>query len=114
MILRVFNVVLLLYIVLCHCSCVEELDDSDKSAIFTAIKMGDDSAVGCLLEQSQVDVNRVDEYGNTPLMAAAVRGEKRCVALLLSNGAELDLQDKLGYKQLRILTIIIQRESLIY
>ncbi|HEY5999822.1 MAG TPA: ankyrin repeat domain-containing protein [bacterium] len=47
------------------------------------------------------DLNsRVDETRRTPLMVAASEGNKKIVELLADNGADMNLQDRLGYTAL--------------
>ena len=73
--------------------------DQDAQTIISAIKSGNEEKVYCLLQRG-ADKDGVDEYGNTPLMAAAVRGETRMVKALMDIGAVLDTQDKHGYTAL--------------
>ena len=49
-----------------------------------------------LLLKHGADVNKADDYGQTPLHAAAVRGDIPKLELLLSHGANLDATTKTG------------------
>ena len=73
--------------------------EQDAQAVITAIKEGNEGGVYCLLKHG-ADKDGVDQYGNTPVMAAAVRGETRIVQALMDKGAKLDTQDKHGYTAL--------------
>ena len=79
--------------------CDKYPDQDDAQSIIVAIKKGNIEQMRCLL-QGGADINGVDQYGNTPLMAAAVRGETTMVQALMEKGAKLDTQDKHGYTAL--------------
>lgn len=47
-----------------------------------------------LVKQNDVDINALDDEGNTQLMRASFEGNKAAVNLLIEKGARLDLKDK--------------------
>jgi ankyrin repeat protein len=49
-----------------------------------------------LLVNANVDVNQVNNHGETALHAAAHRGANSLVRFLVSNGADLEMKDKYG------------------
>lgn len=73
--------------------------EQDAQTIIKTIKEGNEEGVYCLLRNG-ADKDGVDQYGNTPVMAAAVRGETRIVQALMNQGAKLDTQDRHGYTAL--------------
>ena len=63
-----------------------------KVALFSAVRRGLEDHLRSLC-QAGVDVNTVDDTGNTLLMLAATEGHEGCVKVLIEAGAELDLQE---------------------
>lgn len=57
--------------------------------IFSAIKIKNEKAVKCLIENG-LNVNIKDEFGNTPLIMAAQDGNTSLVKMLLKYGAEIN------------------------
>jgi ankyrin repeat protein len=65
------------------------------TALFAAIRSGDRSATGKLLQQIP-DVNIVDRYGATPLMHAATYSDEAILRQLLELGANVNAADHGG------------------
>lgn len=65
------------------------------SDLFHAIRAGDRAAIGLLVKNGS-DVNVRDEFGNTPLMAAAMNADAGVLELLLEAGADLNATNKAG------------------
>ena len=68
---------------------------SARASIFEAIRAGDRSAVKMQL-RNPAAVNARDEFGNTPLMAAAWVADVGMLELLLKAGAEVSATNKAG------------------
>ncbi|XP_067668176.1 serine/threonine-protein phosphatase 6 regulatory ankyrin repeat subunit B-like [Haliotis asinina] len=67
------------------------LDDKDNSVLHYACKGGNTSIVQHLIRVS--DINKKQRYGLTPVMVAALYGQKDGFDLLVSNAADLTLLD---------------------
>ena len=63
--------------------------------LFPIIRAGDSAAVSALMK-SGADVHSRDEFGNTPLMAAAWMADAAVLELLLKSGAEVKATNKAG------------------
>jgi ankyrin repeat protein len=55
-----------------------------------------------LLIRNKGDVNLADQEGNTPLMAAATRGDAALAARLIQSGAAAEAQNSAGKNALQI------------
>jgi len=66
-----------------------------RASIFDAIRSGDRAMVKALLKNG-ADVQARDEFGNTPLMAAAWLADVGMLELLLKAGAEVSATNKAG------------------
>lgn len=66
-----------------------------RETMFQAVSTRDLQAVRHALEDG-LDIDIVDETGNTPLQYSALIGDTAMVSLLLDNGAQIDRQTTLG------------------
>jgi ankyrin repeat protein len=84
------------------------ISPSDASELLQyAAAIGDPGVIELLFEEHRPDPNVVDEQGRTPLIVTVVaagrrRGRsyarfRRCVKLLLCNGADIRVRDKHGH-----------------
>jgi hypothetical protein len=64
--------------------------------LFTAISQGDLEYTKTTLQENPKLVNSKDESGNTPLLLAAIAGNKDLCEVLIANGANLDVQGQNG------------------
>lgn len=75
---------------------INELDDSQCTPLFLAIKNGYDDLIEKLLQKG-ADINIANTQHNiTPLMLAATNGNTKLVEKLLQQGADVFLKDDLG------------------
>jgi hypothetical protein len=73
------------------------LDDFDMNAINLACSIGNLEAVHFLILKG-VDINtKFGKFGKTPLHIAIETNNELLVKFLLSNGADMDIKDKLGF-----------------
>ena len=68
----------------------------NHSALHQAAKFGHSDIIHHLLRAGW-DVNRRNEYKQTPLMMAALFGNIRCTKVLLNMGAKMFIKDKTGF-----------------
>ena len=78
------NLMVIMFLVLVNglfvmnCSSVRHASHSQETdALFRAVRAGSPDAVMALLASPDVDVNAVDEHGNTPLIEAARFGHDK-------------------------------------
>jgi ankyrin repeat protein len=84
-------------LVLIGCSGASRATRSPETdALFRAIRAGSPETVSTLLASSKVDVNAVDEHGNTPLIEAARLGHDKIAAELLIAHADLSKKNDEG------------------
>ena len=69
-------------------------DDSGKTILHWVAFLERKMFVEYLLTNLVVQINAADEKGITPLMVAALRGNKEIVQMLLENGASLKVVKK--------------------
>jgi ankyrin repeat protein len=62
----------------------------------TAIFDGDFRAVDIILNEHNLNLNKIDSRGWTPLLMATIKGHINIVDMLLRHGANVDLQDLYG------------------
>lgn len=74
-----------------HASHTQETD-----ALFGAVRAGSPDSVQALLASPKVDVNAVDEHGNTPLIEAARLGHDKVVTALLIAHADASIKNDEG------------------
>lgn len=72
-----------------------------KDNIFTAIRSIDYVSINVLLSDG-VNIDTVDQEGNTPLMVAAQIGNPRIVDIILSHKADVNKQNNMGETALMI------------
>ncbi len=85
-------------------STIDQRDNRGESAIYYSIRARDKYILDRLLEVG-ANPNARNEYGETPLMLAASRGNEEMVRSLLRHGADPELQDRTGtYDANRIAT----------
>lgn len=81
----------------------EIIDLSDQSPGWTLLHYAAHSGIEdrvCKLLRHGVDVDPVDEYGETPLMEACKQGHMMSCDALIRTGAKLDRRDKKGWSAL--------------
>ena len=74
-----------------HASHSQETD-----ALFRAVHAGSPDTVIALLTSPNVDVNAVDEHGNTPLIEAARLGHDKVASALLIAHADMSIKNDEG------------------
>ena len=67
-----------------------------KTALHVAVFYEDYPLIMLFLENSALDLNKLDSYGDTALHIAIVKGNLEVVKLLHAAGADLEITDKLG------------------
>ncbi|EGD76633.1 hypothetical protein PTSG_07746 [Salpingoeca rosetta] len=63
---------------------------ADVTPLHRAAALGDESVLQQILEETQLPVDVVDQYGRTPLMYAVHCGNTQCAHLLLTQGADVN------------------------
>lgn len=76
------------------------LDDDKESILFTPIKINNYTMVKYIIEMEPSLTNTTNKDGITPLDIASYNNFEDIVELLISNGADLNLQDNNGYSPL--------------
>ncbi|MGH9764929.1 MAG: ankyrin repeat domain-containing protein, partial [Blastocatellia bacterium] len=71
------------------------------TVLMTAVGEGDNVKGAELLLDRGVDVNAVNDDGDTALMNAAVYGSQLCVELLIRRGANVNARNKQGMTALK-------------
>ena len=69
---------------------------AETDALFRAVHAGSPDTVRAVLNSPNVDVNAVDEHGNTPLIEAARFGHDEVVSVLLLAHADPSLKNDGG------------------
>ena len=69
---------------------------SETDALLRAARAGNADTVGTLLVSQNVDINGVDEHGNTPLIEAARFGHNDVVTVLLTARADTKVKNDEG------------------
>jgi ankyrin repeat protein len=70
------------------------------AALFTAIKEQDVTALRILLELEGFDINAYDNKGETLLHRAFEKSNPEIVTMLLDNGADVKIMNKMGMRSL--------------
>ncbi len=79
------------------CSSVRQASRSQETdALFRAVRAGSPDSVKALLASPNVDVNAVDEHGNTPLIEAARLGHDKVATALLIAHADASIKNDEG------------------
>ena len=79
------------------CSSVRQATRSQETdALFRAVRAGSPDTVQALLASPNVDVNAVDEHGNTPLIEAARLGHDKVATALLIAHADPSIKNDEG------------------
>lgn len=81
-------------------------------ALLESSAKGEVSTVKNLVEKEQVDVNFVDEYGNSALHWASAHNQAKCVKALLSLNADVSWADHIGDTALHIAAFYNATDSL--
>ena len=63
------------------------------------------------LVSSGLDVNRLDDYGWTPLCHAAERGNTKVIRMLLASGADVNMPSHIGFTPLTCAVRAKQRKA---
>ncbi len=92
---RIIRAVLLVMSLLVVVGC-RATRSPETDALFRAIRAGSPDTVSTLLSSPQVDVNAVDEHGNTPLIEAARLGHDKIAAELLIAHADISKKNDEG------------------
>ncbi|XP_046543577.1 uncharacterized protein LOC124253782 isoform X8 [Haliotis rubra] len=79
--------------------------------LYYASSDGDLEAVERILSAGHVDINNRGEWSRTPVMAAAWRGHRDVVEILVSRGADVSLVDDSGYNVLHYACVGGDRET---
>jgi ankyrin repeat protein len=97
------NLTVIIFLVLVNslfvigCSSVRHASHSQETdALFRAVRAGSPDAVMALLASPDVDVNAVDEHGNTPLIEAARFGHDKVATALLIAHADPSIKNDEG------------------
>jgi uncharacterized protein len=79
------------------CSSARHASHSQETdALFRAVRAGSPDTVKALLASPNVDVNAVDEHGNTPLIEAARLGHDKVATALLIAHADTSIKNDEG------------------
>ncbi len=98
-------VILLLNFVLIGCGSAKHATHSQETdALFRAVHAGSPDTVKALLASPNVDVNAVDEHGNTPLIEAARLGHDKIATALLIAHADPSMKNDEGKTALMLAT----------
>ena len=81
---------------------------------FNYCKQGTLSAVIELLLAKAIDVNMIDDDGNTPLIVASDYGHTKIVKLLLNNDADPNIENKKGWTAVDFAVGFLMEEGLDY
>jgi ankyrin repeat protein len=76
----------------------------ETDALFRAVRTGSPDTVKALLASPNVDVNAVDEHGNTPLIEAARLGHDKIATALLIAHADASVKNDEGKTALMLAT----------
>src|SRR5437773_11397177 len=68
----------------------------ETDALFRAVRAGSPDTVKALLASPNVDVNAIDEHGNTPLIEAARLGHDKIATALLIAHADTSIKNDEG------------------
>ncbi len=80
---------------------------TNEQALWLAIRKQDYQKVEQLVTAGDININVVDNYGNTLLHTAVIRGTPQIVELLLKNGAHVNTQeDMLEYTPLHFAAVL--------
>lgn len=69
---------------------------AETDALFRAVRTGSPDTVKALLNSPNMDVNAVDEHGNTPLIEASRLGHDKVVTALLIAHADVSIKNDEG------------------
>jgi ankyrin repeat protein len=84
-------------LVLSGCNAAKQATRSPETeALFRAAAAGNEDTVRSLVTTPNVDVNGVDEHGNTPLMEAARFGHDEVVTVLIIAKANVNARNEQG------------------
>jgi ankyrin repeat protein len=79
------------------CSVAKRASRSPETdALLRAARTGDDDTVRALVTSPNVDINGIDEHGNTPLIEAAQFGHDQVVRALLIAKADATIKNDQG------------------
>jgi ankyrin repeat protein len=90
---------LLLVVLVCMAGCnraSRATHSPETDALFRAVHSGSPDTVRAVLNSPNVDVNAVDEHGNTPLIEAARFGHDKVVTALLLAQADPTIKNDEG------------------
>ena len=76
----------------------------ETDALFRAVRSGSPDTVKAVLSSPNVDVNAVDEHGNTPLIEAARLGHDKVATALLIAHADPSIKNNEGKTALMLAT----------
>ena len=79
-----------------------EAHSPETDALFRAVHSGSPDTVRAVLSSPNVDVNAMDEHGNTPLIQAARLGHDKVVTVLLLAKADPSIKNNEGKTALTV------------
>jgi ankyrin repeat protein len=95
--LIVAALLVVMFFVMTGCNRASHANHSGETdALFRAVRAGSPDSVQALLNSPQVDVNAVDEHGNTPLIEAARFGHDKVATALLLAHADASIKNDEG------------------
>ena len=90
---------LLLVMLVCGAGCKSAgraTHSAETDALFRAVHAGSPDTVRAVLNSPNVEVNAIDEHGNTPLIEAARFGHDKIVTVLLLAHADASIKNDEG------------------
>ena len=70
------------------------------SQIFNAINSNDLHKINFLVINKEIDINEIDDFGNTPLIYAIYKKKNDIAKLLIKNNANTEIKNKHGQNAL--------------
>ena len=96
---------LLLVMLVCGAGCKRAsraTHSAETGALFRAVHAGSPDTVRAVLNSPNVEVNAIDEHGNTPLIEAARFGHDKIVTVLLVAHADASIKNDEGKTALMV------------
>ena len=96
---------LLLVMLVCGAGCKRAsraTHSAETDALFRAVHAGSPDTVRAVLNSPNVEINAIDEHGNTPLIEAARFGHDKIVTVLLLAHADASIKNDEGKTALMV------------